>query len=98
MAENKKDTKSIVILVLVVVIVFLVAFIGFQALRANLVAQQQSIFNSGVQQGQLLEQRNIINGIIAQGTYTIPVIDENNETQNVVLGVVQQQPQLPLTE
>jgi|TARA_B100001971_G_C17890357_1_gene382675 hypothetical protein len=83
--------KNTVIVSLVIVIIVLVAFIGFQALRSNLIAQQQSIFNTGVQQGQLLEQRNILEGIIQTGSYTIPVIDENNETQQVILGIVQPQ-------
>tara|TARA_Y100000310_G_C20361850_1_gene659365 strand:- start:280 stop:558 length:279 start_codon:yes stop_codon:yes gene_type:complete len=85
------EKKNAIILGLVIVIVVLVAFIGFQGLRSNLIAQQQAAFNTGVQQGQLLEQRNIIESIIQTGTYVIPVIDENNQTQQVVLGVVQQQ-------
>jgi hypothetical protein len=61
------DYKSHVIVVLCIVVLLLLLFIGYQALRMSFIAQQQSLYNQGVQQGQLLEQRNIVTSIINAG-------------------------------
>ncbi|MDP7116605.1 MAG: hypothetical protein QF632_01385 [Candidatus Woesearchaeota archaeon] len=87
-----KDSKAPIIVVLAIIILFLVAFIGFQTLRNNIAFTQQQIYEKGVRDGQLLEQRNTLNAVIQYGYYVIPVVDENNETQQVALGLVQQGP------
>ena len=82
------DKKSIVIIVLVILVLILLGYIMISKFREG----QELIFQEGLRQGQLLEQRNIIAQIQASGVYVIPVINENNETINIRLGLIQQEP------
>tara|TARA_Y100000310_G_scaffold341625_1_gene441395 strand:- start:2039 stop:2323 length:285 start_codon:yes stop_codon:yes gene_type:complete len=85
-----KNQKNNVIFFLVAIIIILVLFIGVQTLRSRIASQQEAVYLQGAKDGQLLEQRNIINGIITYGYHVINVIDENNETQQIALGIMQQ--------
>ncbi len=87
-----KDQKTGIIVFLAVIIVLLLLFIGFQTIRSRVLASQQNMYLKGMRDGQLLQQRDIVNNIITYGYHIIPVLDENNQTRNVALGVLQQQP------
>ena len=80
------DKKSTIIVVLCALVILLIFYIG--AIKFN--KMQELAFQQGLRQGQLLEQRNAISQIQASGIYTIAVINENNETQIIRLGLVQQ--------
>tara|TARA_Y100000310_G_scaffold314171_1_gene363284 strand:+ start:41 stop:316 length:276 start_codon:yes stop_codon:yes gene_type:complete len=90
-----KDKKTILIILLTAVIVILVAVMGWNAFTAGIASAREQVYTQGLQDGRLLEQRDILSSIIQQGIYIIPVIDENNQSQQVALGVIQPDPQQP---
>ena len=83
-----KDARDVAIVVLIATVVILVFVGGFLFFGNKMRDARESSYVQGVQDGRLLEQRNIINGILANGFYAVPVIDEQNKTQQVLLGMV----------
>jgi flagellar basal body-associated protein FliL len=83
-----KDKKTVLIIVLSVLVVLLVGYIGYAAFQAARLNDQQLVYNQGLSDGRLLEQRDIITGILSSGFYAVPVVDENNQSQSVALGII----------
>ncbi|MBI2137975.1 hypothetical protein HYU13_00145 [Candidatus Woesearchaeota archaeon] len=83
-----KDKKTLLIWALLVVVILLAGFIFYQRISFSLQQKVQQAYSQGIRDGQLLEQRNVINGILASGAYTIPIIDQENRTQTISLGIV----------
>lgn len=83
-----KDKKTLLIWALAALVILLAGFILYQRVSFSLQQQVQQAYAQGIRDGQLLEQRNVINGIIASGVYNIPIVDQDNRTQTVSLGVV----------
>tara|TARA_Y100000310_G_C20124559_1_gene553030 strand:- start:140 stop:421 length:282 start_codon:yes stop_codon:yes gene_type:complete len=83
-----KDKKTTVIIVLAVVVVLLLVFIGYSSFKDAIVRDRDLVYAQGLQDGRLSEQRDILSGVFAQGFYIIPVVDEQNQTQQVALGVI----------
>ncbi len=83
-----KDARNVAIVVLIAVVIFLLFLSGFLYFGNRLRDAREASYVQGMQDGRLLEQRNIINGILANGYYAIPVIDDQNKTQQVLLGIV----------
>ncbi|MBU0666610.1 MAG: hypothetical protein KKC26_04560 [Nanoarchaeota archaeon] len=84
------DKKTTIIYILIAIIIFLIAFIIASKYHQIQLEKQQLAFQEGIRQGQLSEQRNALTQIQTTGTYTIPIIDETNQTQLIKLGIIQQ--------
>ena len=80
------DKKSSIIILLSVLLILLIIYIG--AVKFN--DARELAFQQGLRQGQLLEQRNAISQIQSTGIYSIPIINEKNETQVLRLGLLQE--------
>lgn len=87
------DGKNWLIIVLIIVVVGLGSYIGFTKYQQKLLAEKQIIYNQGLSDGQLIEQRNILLNLQSNGFYSISFYDENNETQTIRLGLIQQSQQ-----
>ena len=83
-----KDRKTLLIVALSVIVVLLIVYIGYSAFQSAIINDRQLVYNQGISDGRLLEQRDIITGILSSGFYAVPVVDENNQTQSVALGII----------
>ncbi|MDA1196728.1 MAG: hypothetical protein O2779_02060 [Nanoarchaeota archaeon] len=92
-----KDKKTILIILLTSVIIILISVMGWNAFTAGIASAREQVYLKGTQDGRLLEQRDVLTSVIRQGYYTIPIVDENNQTQQVVLGILQQDPNAKLS-
>tara|TARA_Y100000310_G_C20448324_1_gene699500 strand:- start:260 stop:535 length:276 start_codon:yes stop_codon:yes gene_type:complete len=90
-----KDKKTALIIVLVAVIVVLIGIMGWNSFTAGIEAAREQVYAQGIQDGRLIEQRDILTSVVQQGFYVIPVVDENNQTQEIALGVLQPSTQQP---
>lgn len=84
------DGKNYLIVVLILIIVALGVYIGISKYNQKQAALQQAIYEKGLQDGQLYEQRNVIMQLQSQGFYSLSFLDEQNETQTIYLSLIQQ--------
>ena len=80
------DRKNRTIIILSLALLFLIIYIG--VMKYN--EMQRAVFEDGLRQGQLLEQKNVVAQLQASGVYIIPIINEKNETQLLRLGLIAQ--------
>lgn len=79
------DHKIKLILGLSFVVLVLLMFIG-----ANAYSQKQTrVYNQGLQDGVLLQQKNVLETVQATGFYSLNVVDENGQQARVILRPVQ---------
>ncbi|MBI2140008.1 hypothetical protein HYU14_03725 [Candidatus Woesearchaeota archaeon] len=86
-----RDRKTHIIWALSLLVFLLLGFIGVQSFLRRVEQQRQQSYLDGVRYGQLLEQRAIVSSLFAAGYYLIPVVDENNQSQNIAVGLIQGQ-------
>lgn len=89
MGVNKVDHKLKIIVGLSFALVVLLMFVGATTYNNK----QTSIYNQGLQDGALLQQRNMIQTVQATGFYSINLVDESGNPLRVVLAPVQPQQQ-----
>ena len=81
------DHKNKVILGLSFVVLVLLMYMGATTYNNK----QVSIYNQGVQDGALLQQRNMLQTVQTTGFYSVNVVDETGNPLRVVLAPVQPQ-------
>ncbi len=85
------DSKTWTIVILILVVAGLGSYIGVSRYQQKLLAEKQLIYDQGINDGRLVEQRNVILQLQNSGFYSLSFYDENNQTQTIRLGLIQQQ-------
>ena len=84
---KKMDHKTNVIVALSFVVVVLIAFVGINAYNNK----QEEIYDQGLQNGALLQQRSILQSVQTTGYFTMNMVDETGQPVSVILAPVRPQ-------
>ncbi len=87
MGVYKMDHRNKVILGLGFVVLVLLMFIGATTYKDK----QAEFYNQGIQDGALLQQRNVLQSIQATGFYTINAVGQDGQPVRLILAPVQPQ-------